>query len=149
MVDVISNGRLDFGIGKGSEPLEYHRLNVRQEESTTRLKEGTEIIRQAWSDGEINFKGDLFEYQGFRVLPKPVQRPHPPIWVGCARSEDTFQWAGNNGFNLMTLPYLYKRKTRVCCPRWSGSIGRLLSSRSRSAPNRGVGEISHLCVGQS
>jgi alkanesulfonate monooxygenase SsuD/methylene tetrahydromethanopterin reductase-like flavin-dependent oxidoreductase (luciferase family) len=108
MVDVISNGRLDFGIGKGSEPLEYRRLKVRQEESTTRLKEGTEIIRQAWSEGEINFKGDLFEYQGFRVLPKPVQRPHPPVWVGCARSDDTFRWAGAYGFNLMTLPYLYK-----------------------------------------
>jgi alkanesulfonate monooxygenase SsuD/methylene tetrahydromethanopterin reductase-like flavin-dependent oxidoreductase (luciferase family) len=42
------------------------------------------------------------------VLPKPVQRPHPPVWVGCARSEDSFRWAGENGFNLMTLPYLYK-----------------------------------------
>jgi alkanesulfonate monooxygenase SsuD/methylene tetrahydromethanopterin reductase-like flavin-dependent oxidoreductase (luciferase family) len=116
MVDVISNGRLDFGIGKGSEPLEYHRLRVRQEESATRLKEGAEIILQAWSDGEIDFKSDLFEYQGFRVLPKPVQRPHPPIWVGCARSEDTFRWAGENGFNLMTLPYLYKDKDAGMLP---------------------------------
>jgi alkanesulfonate monooxygenase SsuD/methylene tetrahydromethanopterin reductase-like flavin-dependent oxidoreductase (luciferase family) len=41
------------------------------------------------------------------VLPKPVQQPHPPVWIGTARSEDSFRWAGKNGFHLMTLPWLY------------------------------------------
>ena len=108
MVDVVSNGRLEFGLGKGSEPIEYKRLGARGEEATARMKEGTEIIRQAWSDRPVNFSGEIFQYHDFNVLPKPVQRPHPPIWVGCARSEDSFSWAGENGFNLMTLPYLYK-----------------------------------------
>lgn len=44
------------------------------------------------------------------VFPKPVQRPHPRFWVGCARSEDSFRWAGEHGFHLMTLPYLYREK---------------------------------------
>src|SRR5205823_8396112 len=42
------------------------------------------------------------------VLPKPVQQPHPPIWVGASRSDDTFRWAGEQGFHLMTLPYMYE-----------------------------------------
>ena len=108
MVDVISNGRLDFGVGKGSEAHEYRKLGVRQEESTGRMYEGMEIIRQAWSDKPVNFKGEFYNVDNVTVLPKPVQRPHPPIWVGCARSEDSFRWAGENGFNLMTLPYLYR-----------------------------------------
>jgi alkanesulfonate monooxygenase SsuD/methylene tetrahydromethanopterin reductase-like flavin-dependent oxidoreductase (luciferase family) len=108
MVDVVSNGRLEFGLGKGSEMIEYKRLGARPEEAALRMKEGTEIIRQAWSDAPVNFDGEIFQYHGFNVLPKPVQRPHPPIWVGCARSEDSFIWAGENGFNLMTLPYLDK-----------------------------------------
>ncbi|HEV8341917.1 MAG TPA: LLM class flavin-dependent oxidoreductase [Candidatus Binatia bacterium] len=108
MVDVVSNGRLDFGLGKGSELIEYKRSGVSFEEATGRMKEGTEIIRQAWSDEPVNFRGEFFHYDDVRVLPKPVQRPHPPLWVGCARSEDSFRWAGENGFNLMTLPYLYK-----------------------------------------
>jgi natural product biosynthesis luciferase-like monooxygenase protein len=108
MVDVVSNGRLDFGVGKGSEPSEYRRFGVRQEEATDRMKEGTEIILQAWSDRPVDFRGEHFRYENIRVLPKPVQRPHPPVWVGCARSEDSFRWAGENGFHLMTLPYLYK-----------------------------------------
>lgn len=108
MVDAVSNGRLEFGLGKGSEPIEYKRSGVSLEEATGRMKEGTEIIRQAWSDEPVNFRGEFFHYDNVRVLPKPVQRPHPPIWVGCARTEDSFRWAGENGFNLMTLPYLYK-----------------------------------------
>jgi alkanesulfonate monooxygenase SsuD/methylene tetrahydromethanopterin reductase-like flavin-dependent oxidoreductase (luciferase family) len=108
MVDVISNGRLDLGIGKGSESHEYKKAGVNQHEATGRLHESTEVIRQAWSDKPVNFKGEFFKYENVPVLPKPVQRPHPPIWVGCARSEESFSWAGKNGFNLMTLPYLYR-----------------------------------------
>ena len=108
MADIISGGRLEFGVGKGSEPMEYQRLGVAQDEATVRMKEGTELILQAWSDRPVNFHGQFYNYENFRVLPKPAQRPHPPVWVGCARSEDSFQWAGENGFHLMTLPYLYK-----------------------------------------
>jgi alkanesulfonate monooxygenase SsuD/methylene tetrahydromethanopterin reductase-like flavin-dependent oxidoreductase (luciferase family) len=108
MVDVISNGRLEFGVGKGSEAHEFKKAGVDQQESTRRLYESTAIIRQAWSDEPVSFRGEIFSYENFEVLPKPVQRPHPPIWVGCARSEESFRWAGENGFHLMTLPYLYR-----------------------------------------
>ncbi len=108
MVDVISNGRLDFGVGKGSEAHEYRKFGFNQAEATGRMYEGMEIIRQAWSDNPVNFSGEFFKYENVPVLPKPVQRPHPPIWVGCARSEESFRWAGENGYHLMTLPYLYR-----------------------------------------
>jgi len=108
MVDVISNGRLEFGVGKGSEGHEYKKFGVDQKESTGRMYEGVQVMRQAWSDKPVNFTGEFFNYQNVPVYPKPVQRPHPPIWVGCARSEDSFRWAGENGFHLMTLPYLYR-----------------------------------------
>ena len=82
MVDVISNGRLEFGVGKGSEAIEYKRAGASQEEASGRMKEGMEIIRQAWSDEPVNFRGEVFEYRNVRVLPKPVQRPHPPVLMG-------------------------------------------------------------------
>ena len=108
MVDVISNGRLDFGVGKGSEAHEYKKFGVEQKESTGRMYEGVKVMLQAWSDKAVNFTGEFFNYENVPVYPKPVQRPHPPMWVGCARTEDTFRWAGENGFHLMTLPYLYR-----------------------------------------
>jgi len=108
MVDVISNGRLDFGVGKGSEAHEYKKFGVDQKQATNRMYEGVQVLLQAWSDKPVNFSGDFYCYQNVPVFPKPVQRPHPRFWVGCARSEDSFRWAGENGFHLMTLPYLYR-----------------------------------------
>jgi alkanesulfonate monooxygenase SsuD/methylene tetrahydromethanopterin reductase-like flavin-dependent oxidoreductase (luciferase family) len=108
MVDVISNGRLDFGVGKGSESHEYKKFGADQKEATGRMYEGVEVILQAWSDKPVNFNGEFFHYENVPVYPKPVQRPRPNFWVGCARSEDTFRWAGEKGFHLMTLPYLYR-----------------------------------------
>ena len=102
------NGRLDFGVGKGSEAHEYKKYRVDQKEATGRMYEGVEVMLQAWSDKPVNFKGEFFNYENVPVFPKPVQRPHPRFWVGCARSEDSFRWAGENGFHLMTLPYLYR-----------------------------------------
>lgn len=108
MVDVISNGRLEFGVGKGSEAHEYKKFGADQSEATGRMYEGVKVMLQAWSDDAVNFTGEYFNYQNVPVYPKPMQRPHPPIWVGCARTEDSFRWAGENGFHLMTLPYLYR-----------------------------------------
>jgi len=105
MADVISNGRLEFGVGRGNEPIEFKKLGLSQETSGRHVREAIEVIRQAWSDDPVDFSGELFEYHGVNVFPKPVQRPHPPLWAG-ARSEETFHWAGENGFHLMTLPYM-------------------------------------------
>jgi alkanesulfonate monooxygenase SsuD/methylene tetrahydromethanopterin reductase-like flavin-dependent oxidoreductase (luciferase family) len=107
MADVISNGRIDFGIGKGSEPVEYRKFGANQDEATRRFQESAEIIRQAWSDHAVTFDGEFYHYDNVDVLPKPVQRPHPRIWVGATRSEETFRWAGAQGYDLMTVPFVH------------------------------------------
>ena len=107
MVDVISGGRLNFGIGRGT-PAELEQFGIGYEESVSRLREGTAIIQQGWSGEAIEFTGELFAYQGVRILPKPVQQPHPPFWVAASRSDGTYRWAGEKGFHLLTLPYMYE-----------------------------------------
>jgi alkanesulfonate monooxygenase SsuD/methylene tetrahydromethanopterin reductase-like flavin-dependent oxidoreductase (luciferase family) len=107
MVDVISGGRLNFGVGRGT-PTELEWLGIGYEESVARLQEGTAIIQQGWSEEAVDFTGKLFNYQGIRILPKPVQQPHPPLWVAASRSDDTYRWAGEQGFHLLTLPYMYE-----------------------------------------
>src|SRR2546423_532607 len=63
---------------------------------------------EAGAGAPVSFHGELYGYENGPVLPKPIQGPHPPIWVGASRSDDTFRWAGQKGFNLMTLPYTYE-----------------------------------------
>ncbi len=107
MADVISAGRLDFGVGKGSEPVEYRKFAMNRDQATARFIECAEIIRQAWSDRPVNFHGEFYNYDNVDILPKPWQRPHPRIWVGATRSEETFRWAGKNGYDLMTVPFVH------------------------------------------
>lgn len=108
MVDVISNGRLEFGVGRGSGPAEYEGFGLTYDDTAVRMKESTAIIQQAWTGQPLTFHGELFDYDNLRVLPVPVQQPHPPIWVGASRSDDTFRWAGLKGYHVMTLPYMYE-----------------------------------------
>jgi alkanesulfonate monooxygenase SsuD/methylene tetrahydromethanopterin reductase-like flavin-dependent oxidoreductase (luciferase family) len=107
MLDVVSGGRLDFGIGKGSEPVEYRKFGANRDEATQRFKESSEIIRQAWSDEPVNFTGEFYKFNNVNILPKPVQRPHPRIWVAATRTEETFRTAGIDGFDLMTVPFVH------------------------------------------
>ena len=110
MVDVISGGRLDFGVGRGT-PIELEHVGIGYEDSVLHLREGTEIIQQGWTGEVVAFTGKRFDYKGVRLLPKPVQRPHPPVWVAASRSDDTYRWAGQKGFHLLTLPYMYEPET--------------------------------------
>ena len=107
MADVICGGRLDFGVGKGSEPVEYRKFAMNRDEGTARFLECAEIIRQAWSDGPVNFHGEYYDFANVDILPKPVQRPFPRIWVAATRSEETFRWAGKQGYDLMTVPFVH------------------------------------------
>ena len=68
--------------------------------------EATDLILQLWRSCRVDFDGKYFQVRGVHLLPRPIQQPHPPIWVGAARTPDTFAWAGRNGFHLMVLPYI-------------------------------------------
>jgi alkanesulfonate monooxygenase SsuD/methylene tetrahydromethanopterin reductase-like flavin-dependent oxidoreductase (luciferase family) len=146
MVDVISDGRLDFGVGKGSEAHEYKKFGIDQKEASGRMIEGVQVMLQAWSDKPVDFKGEFFRYENVPVYPKPVQRPHPKFWVGCARSEDTFRWAGENGFHLMTLPYLYRDPKAL--PAFIKTYREALMKAGRSADTDILGKF-HIYVSTS
>lgn len=106
MLDVLSGGRLDFGVGRGSVAAEYQQLKVPEDTSPTVMEEATDLILVAWRGQPFSFEGEHFNYHGITLLPTPVQRPHPPVWVGASRSHSTYAWAGRKGFHIMVLPYL-------------------------------------------
>ncbi len=84
-VDVISKGRVDFGIGAGWIEREYHAFGYPYPEVSVRirqLEEAIQLIRAMWTDPVPNFEGEHFRIQNAICRPPPVQRPHPPIWTG-------------------------------------------------------------------
>ncbi len=104
LVDAISNGRLDFGIGRGYMKKEYDWMGIPFEESHSRYHEAADFITQAWtSNGEpMDFHGKHFNVEGYKYFPKPCQKPHPAIYASAGGTPESFRWAAEKGFNLGT-----------------------------------------------
>jgi alkanesulfonate monooxygenase SsuD/methylene tetrahydromethanopterin reductase-like flavin-dependent oxidoreductase (luciferase family) len=82
VLDVISNGRLDFGVGLGYRPPEYSGYGIDLKTRGARANEALQIIRRLWQGETVSFHGKFFNIEGARLSPRPVQQPNPPIWVG-------------------------------------------------------------------
>ncbi|MFN0072438.1 MAG: LLM class flavin-dependent oxidoreductase [Chloroflexota bacterium] len=95
-VDILSDGRLDLGVGRGYQWSEFHRHNVPFEESRERFDEALDIIVRAWTEDELDYQGKFWQVNGATVLPKPVQKPHPPLAVATL-SPDGFKNAARRG----------------------------------------------------
>lgn len=82
-IDLISKGRCIFGAGLGSRDDEYARFGEDPDliQRSKRLDEGLDLIRALWSSDVVRFEGEMFTVDEVDLLPRPAQRPHPPIWV--------------------------------------------------------------------
>jgi alkanesulfonate monooxygenase SsuD/methylene tetrahydromethanopterin reductase-like flavin-dependent oxidoreductase (luciferase family) len=100
-VDQISKGRLDFGVGRSGFPRAYSGYGVRYDESRERFQESLDLILKSWTQEGFTHTGKYFATDNLTVVPRPYQKPHPPIWV-AATTPDTFPMVGRMGFSLVT-----------------------------------------------
>ncbi len=87
LIDIISGGRLDVGVGRGNRPAEFRGYNVPQEESRERFDEAVGILVRAWTEERFTHEGRFFRIPEARVIPKPVQKPHPPLYQVCVTKD--------------------------------------------------------------
>jgi alkanesulfonate monooxygenase SsuD/methylene tetrahydromethanopterin reductase-like flavin-dependent oxidoreductase (luciferase family) len=92
-VDILSNGRLEFGVGRGAIPVHFAGFNVAREESRERFEESLKVIQEAWTTESFSHDGKYYQIPETSVVPKPLQKPHPPIRI-AANSPDTAVFAG-------------------------------------------------------
>ena len=85
--DLLSGGRLEFGICRGSIPTQFHGFGVPVAENRARFGEALDIIRLAWTEERFSYQGTFYQVDNLAVVPKPVQRPHPPIRVAVHTAE--------------------------------------------------------------
>lgn len=105
MLDVLSNGRVDFGVGRGLIPAHFSGFGVNPLETRARMNEALEVITKAWTQERFSHDGQFYHYPELSLSPKPVQKPHPPIWIGTL-SPESFERAGMTGQNILVVPFL-------------------------------------------
>jgi alkanesulfonate monooxygenase SsuD/methylene tetrahydromethanopterin reductase-like flavin-dependent oxidoreductase (luciferase family) len=100
MVDILSEGRLDVGVGRGNRPVEFEGYRVPQIENRERFEECLAIMLKAWTQERFSFEGRHYTIPEVRVIPKPLQQPHPPIYVVCT-SPDTIEATALRGAPML------------------------------------------------
>src|SRR6516225_12293794 len=104
-LDVISNGRVEFGIGRGALPKHFTGFGIPQVENRERFLEGLKIVRKAWTEERFSYRGRFFNIEDLSVVPQPVQQPHPPIRV-AANSPGTFELMGRLGYPIFATSHM-------------------------------------------
>ncbi|MEZ0072364.1 LLM class flavin-dependent oxidoreductase [Planotetraspora sp. GP83] len=106
-LDIVSDGRVEFGTGRGASPLEYQAFQRPFEQSRALWEDSLEAVLAIWNaDGEpVSRSNEFFEIPGVGVYPRPVQRPHPPVWV-ASTSLDGYLAAARKGYNLLGMTML-------------------------------------------
>jgi alkanesulfonate monooxygenase SsuD/methylene tetrahydromethanopterin reductase-like flavin-dependent oxidoreductase (luciferase family) len=101
MLDVLSNGRADIGLGRGYQYYEFERLGLDLNSARTRWDESIDIILLALEGKPFSYEGAHYQIPDTTVFPQPAQRPHPPIWV-TAQSPESVAATVRRGFHLLT-----------------------------------------------
>src|SRR5579862_9816589 len=104
-LDLISDGRFDFGIGKGYRHSEFKGFAIAPDEAEARFEEAIEVITRAFTERQrFSHRGRFWHFEDIVVEPPPAQKPHPPFWV-AAGSEASIRRAAQRGFNLILDQY--------------------------------------------
>ena len=143
-LDVLSGGRVIFGVGAGGAPDEFQALGVPSHQRGRRTDEYLLLMVALWTEDPTSFRGRFFSFTDVRFQPKPLQKPHPPIWVG-GRSEPPcgVRWpSGRHGTPRRCPSPCCKRRcsTLSTCPRRPG-VATVLWSRSTRASASTMGPL--------
>jgi alkanesulfonate monooxygenase SsuD/methylene tetrahydromethanopterin reductase-like flavin-dependent oxidoreductase (luciferase family) len=103
MLDCLSNGRLISGFARGI-PREYQVHNVTLADSRARFEEAYEIITGAWTQEVFSYEGKFWSYKDVALWPRPVQQPHPPVWIPVTGSRESIEFAARH--NIAITPGL-------------------------------------------
>ncbi|MCI0903570.1 MAG: LLM class flavin-dependent oxidoreductase [Chloroflexi bacterium] len=104
LLDLLSNGRAQLSVGRGYDAREYTAFGADFAQSQEIFFEGLDVIKKAWSQETVSHHGVHYDFPEITVLPRPVQQPHPPIYVACF-SEPTLRHAARAGFDFIFAPF--------------------------------------------
>ncbi len=136
-LDIVSKGRVELGTGRSITEQELGGFSIDPADSRPMWEEAIQMIPKMWTQDTFSWEGDYFSVPPRNVIPRPVQKPHPPMWMACTQPE-SFRLAGSKGLGALSFGFIapgvleaslsvYRSRDRRC-----GAGGRL-----RQQPVRG------------
>jgi len=104
VLDILSNGRVDIGTGRSTTAQELDGFGVNYDRTREEVRESLSIIVKAWTEDILEFDGKLLKIPPRRVVPKPIQKPHPPMWMACV-APDSYEMAGDRGLGVLSFSF--------------------------------------------
>ena len=103
LLDVLSDGRVNWGAGRGFDETEHRNFGVERKDSYPRFREVVDIVRAAWSNERLTYHGEFHDFEDVEVLPKPLQDPMP-VWLASS-SPEAIEWSAQHGYTILMDPH--------------------------------------------
>jgi alkanesulfonate monooxygenase SsuD/methylene tetrahydromethanopterin reductase-like flavin-dependent oxidoreductase (luciferase family) len=132
VLDIMSNRRVDLGTGRSTTAQELDGFGVDYDRTREEVKEALEIIVKAWTEEVLEYDGQLIKIPPRRVVPKPIQKPHPPMWMACV-APDSYEMAGDRGLGVLSFNFnweqvrLMMETYRKACAQRSNQIPKVIN----------------------
>ena len=104
-LDIVSNGRFDLGTGRSITEQELGGFGIDPADSRPMWEEAIQMIPKIWMNETFSWEGDYYVVPPRQVLPKPIQKPHPPMWMACTQPE-SFRIAGSKGLGALSFGFV-------------------------------------------
>ncbi len=116
-LDLVSGGRVEFGMGEGAGPAELHPFNIRVRDKRERWIEAVKATIPMFTKTNWSFDGEYYKFPARNVVPKPVQKPHPPLWVACSNIQ-TIAQAGAWGLGALGFTFISPEAAKAWAHRY-------------------------------
>lgn len=120
-LDLLSGGRVEFGMGEGAGPAELHPFNIRVRDKRDRWEEAVKAIIPMFSRDSWEFHGQYYDFPARNVVPKPFQKPHPPLWVACSNIQ-TIGQAGAWGMGALGFSFVSPEAAKAWVHRYYNTL---------------------------
>lgn len=134
VLDILSNGRMELGTGRSTTAQELDGFGVDYDRTRLEVREALDVIVKAWTEEVLEYHGQTIQVPPRMVLPKPVQQPHPPMWMACV-APDSYEMAADRGLGVLSFSFNFEgiqkalEVYRAACRKRSDQVVKVVNER--------------------
>lgn len=140
-LDLISHGRVELGIGEGSSVTELHPFDRRFRDKRSIWEDAVRCLMPMFSEPGTAYHGEWFDFPPRNVVPKPRQKPHPPLWVACSQME-TIRMAGTRGMGALGFQFVSAEAAQAWVHAYYNAYTKAFEPLTDYVPNPGIAVVS-------